>query len=165
MIDEQLVAALRSDSHRFRFGFKDSDESWMLDFDDIDVGDLIELEKVTGVVWGQLLKEWAVTSALSIKAFFWLAKRKAGDTTPFDKFGFPMMRFRLTPVEPVVAPAPAEGTGTEDTGTEDTGTGDAEAEDAGAEDTPAAGRGNGGTGRSRAPRATRKKASGSTSRS
>ncbi|MER5388377.1 hypothetical protein [Saccharopolyspora sp. NPDC002686] len=94
------------------FRFKLGESEWTLDFHSITVDESIELCKLTGCKWIQLCGDFDQGDALAVKAFFWLARRKAGEQLTFDgeAMNFRWADFGRELLRPVAADA------TEDTG-------------------------------------------------
>lgn len=57
---------------------------WELDWFDITLDQSIQLEEVTGVPWPRLCALHDERSAKAVKAFFWLARRLAGEDIAWD---------------------------------------------------------------------------------
>lgn len=88
------------------YKFTLGESEWMLDFHAITVDESIELSKLTGTKWVQLCLDFDQGDALATKAFFWLARKKAGEQIAFDgaAMNFTWSQFRRT----VVSPEPEE---------------------------------------------------------
>lgn len=65
--------------YRFHLG----DKSWELDFQAITVDESLELTKITGNRWMQLLSGFDQREPIAVKAFLWLARKKAGEDIEF----------------------------------------------------------------------------------
>lgn len=71
--------------------FTHRDESWLLDLYDIDCDESIALQRLTGRTWGDLCTSMDLADAEAIKAFWWVARRRAGDEIAYSD---PRMRFK-----------------------------------------------------------------------
>lgn len=71
-------------SNKLVYKYTLGDQQWSLDFYDITLDESIQLEQATRVAWPSLNAAHDAASALAIKAFFWLARVKAGEAIAFD---------------------------------------------------------------------------------
>lgn len=87
-------------NYRFRLG----ESEWDLDFHSIHVDESIELRKLTGLKWLELCNDFDECDALAMKAFFWLARRKAGEQLTFDgeAMNFRWADFRREVIPPAI---------------------------------------------------------------
>lgn len=67
------------------------ESEWDLDFYAITVDESIEVCKLTGIRWVQLVHDFDQRDAIAVKAFFWLARKKSGEQIRFDS---PLMNFK-----------------------------------------------------------------------
>ncbi|MFF5988136.1 hypothetical protein [Prauserella flavalba] len=94
----------------FSVKFTQGDASWRLDFHKVTVDEAIELRRLTGVRWAQLVWDLEAGDALALKTFLWLARRQAGETLEFDdpSLNFAMMDVEWKRLDPVVPEAELE---------------------------------------------------------
>lgn len=75
-----------------RIRFIHGDGSWELDLYDLDVDESIALQRLTGGrTWGDLCASMDLADAEAIKAFYWIARRRAGEDIAYNS---PQMRFK-----------------------------------------------------------------------
>ncbi|RZQ59839.1 hypothetical protein [Amycolatopsis suaedae] len=71
-------------SNALVYEFNYGDQSWRLEFHTITADEAIRLEQATGMIWVRLVSSFSQGGALGIKAFYWLARCRAGEDIKFD---------------------------------------------------------------------------------
>lgn len=94
-----------------RVRFTVGDRHWLLDGSTIDVDESIAVQKITDRRWVDLCLGFDRGDAEAIKAFLWLARRRAGEDIdyhdPAMRFHWKDFSFQYLPAD-VVDPVPAE---------------------------------------------------------
>lgn len=69
---------------QMRATFTIGDRHWSLDLFDLDLDESIALQKLTGRTWADLCVSLDVGDAEAVKAFFWVARRRAGEELAYN---------------------------------------------------------------------------------